>query len=69
MMFFLFTLLNDLVLIAASDIDLFPLENIQVTIGSEDLKANHSIRQIVEIMSESQKYNKYDELISFLFVC
>lgn len=30
----------------------------QVIIGSEDLKANHAIRQHVEIVSESQKYNK-----------
>lgn len=30
----------------------------QVTIGSEDLKANHAIVQHVEILSESQKYNK-----------
>jgi ATP-dependent RNA helicase DDX5/DBP2 len=45
----------------------FFLVNIQVFIGSEELKANHSIRQIVEIMSESQKYNKYGELVSVLF--
>jgi hypothetical protein len=31
---------------------------VQVTIGSEDLKANHAIVQHVEILSESQKYNK-----------
>lgn len=31
----------------------------QVTIGSPDLKANHAIRQHVDIISESQKYNKY----------
>lgn len=30
----------------------------QVIIGSEDLKANHAIRQLVEIVSENQKYNK-----------
>lgn len=31
----------------------------QVVIGSSDLKANHAIRQHVDIVSESQKYNKY----------
>lgn len=31
----------------------------QVIIGSPDLKANHAIRQHVDIVSESQKYNKY----------
>jgi ATP-dependent RNA helicase DDX5/DBP2 len=30
----------------------------QVIIGSEELKANHAISQHVEILSESQKYNK-----------
>ena len=30
----------------------------QVVIGSIDLKANHAIRQHVDIVSESQKYNK-----------
>lgn len=64
---FLFSSGNQ-VLIAASGIDLFLSGNIQVIIGSEDLKANHSIRQIVEILSESQKYNKYDNL-GFYFVC
>lgn len=32
---------------------------IQVVIGSPDLKANHAIRQHVDIVSENQKYNKY----------
>lgn len=31
-------------------------------IGSVDLKANHAIQQRVEIVSENQKYNKYDIL-------
>lgn len=31
----------------------------QVIIGSQDLKANHAIRQHVDIVSENQKYNKY----------
>lgn len=31
----------------------------QVIIGSPDLKANHAIRQHVDIVSENQKYNKY----------
>ncbi len=30
----------------------------QVTIGSQDLKANHSIEQIVEVVSEYEKYPK-----------
>jgi len=33
---------------------------VQVIIGSPDLKANHAIRQHVDIVSENQKYNKYD---------
>ncbi|CAN0878011.1 DEAD-box ATP-dependent RNA helicase 20 [Linum grandiflorum] len=35
----------------------------QVIIGSEDLKANHSIRQHVDIVSENQKYNKLVKLL------
>ncbi|KAK6911895.1 Helicase, C-terminal, partial [Dillenia turbinata] len=35
----------------------------KVVIGSEDLKANHAIRQIVDIVSESQKYNKLVKLL------
>ncbi|XP_047342215.1 DEAD-box ATP-dependent RNA helicase 20 [Impatiens glandulifera] len=35
----------------------------KVIIGSEDLKANRSIRQHVEIMSENQKYNKLVKLL------
>lgn len=31
---------------------------VQVTIGSQDLKANHSIEQIVEVVSEYEKYAK-----------
>jgi hypothetical protein len=31
---------------------------LQVTIGSPDLKANHMIEQIVDIVSEHEKYNK-----------
>lgn len=31
-------------------------------IGSSDLKANRAIRQIVDVISESQKYNKYVSL-------
>lgn len=34
------------------------LDFMQVIIGSADLKANHAIRQHVDIVSESQKYNK-----------
>jgi ATP-dependent RNA helicase DDX5/DBP2 len=34
------------------------LNVVQVIIGSEELKANHAIVQHVEILSESQKYNK-----------
>jgi ATP-dependent RNA helicase DDX5/DBP2 len=30
-----------------------------VTIGSQDLKANHAIEQIVEVVSEYEKYPKY----------
>lgn len=32
--------------------------NLQVTIGSQDLKANHAIEQIVEVVSEYEKYPK-----------
>ncbi|CAN1286658.1 DEAD-box ATP-dependent RNA helicase 20 [Linum perenne] len=35
----------------------------KVIIGSEDLKANHSIRQHVDIVSENQKYNKLVKLL------
>jgi hypothetical protein len=28
----------------------------QVTIGSQDLKANHNISQIVEVIEEAEKY-------------
>ncbi|BFG24291.1 hypothetical protein CerSpe_105650 [Prunus speciosa] len=35
----------------------------KVIIGSPDLKANHAIRQIVDIITENQKYNK---LVKFL---
>ncbi|EYU21378.1 hypothetical protein MIMGU_mgv1a004869mg [Erythranthe guttata] len=35
----------------------------KVTIGSPDLKANHAIRQHVEIVSENQKYNKLVKLL------
>lgn len=31
----------------------------QVTIGSSDLKANHAIDQVVEVVSEHEKYPKY----------
>lgn len=36
----------------------------QVTIGSSDLKANHAIRQHVDIVNESQKYDKLGHLLS-----
>ena len=36
-------------------------------IGSSDLKANHAIRQLVDIVSENQKYNKYAPFLSFLY--
>jgi len=51
---------------------LFCLHSLQVIIGSGDLTANHAICQNVEILSESQKYNKYvyitdlDNLVIFL---
>lgn len=35
-------------------------------IGSSDLKANRAIRQIVDVISESQKYNKY---VSLPIIC
>lgn len=31
----------------------------QVIVGSSDLKANQSIIQVVEIMTEAEKYNRY----------
>uniref|UniRef100_A0A7N2LML7 RNA helicase n=1 Tax=Quercus lobata TaxID=97700 RepID=A0A7N2LML7_QUELO len=34
-----------------------------VIIGSQDLKANHAIRQHVDIVSENQKYNKLVKLL------
>jgi ATP-dependent RNA helicase DDX5/DBP2 len=38
----------------------------KVIIGSSDLKANRAIRQIVDVISESQKYNKYVSLPTML---
>ncbi|KAH0982439.1 hypothetical protein GBA52_009616 [Prunus armeniaca] len=35
----------------------------KVIIGSPDLKANHAIRQIVDIITENQKYNKLVKLL------
>lgn len=35
----------------------------KVIIGSSDLKANHAIRQIVDIVSENQKYKKLVDLL------
>ncbi|KAL4625547.1 hypothetical protein ACB092_05G034100 [Castanea dentata] len=35
----------------------------KVIIGSQDLKANHAIRQHVDIVSENQKYNKLVKLL------
>lgn len=35
----------------------------KVVIGSSDLKANHAIRQLVDVVSESQKYNKLVKLL------
>lgn len=31
---------------------------LQVTIGSADLKANTSIQQIIEVMTDMEKYNR-----------
>ncbi|XP_026399506.1 DEAD-box ATP-dependent RNA helicase 20-like isoform X1 [Papaver somniferum] len=41
----------------------FLYNSYKVVIGSVDLKANHAIRQIVEIVPESQKYNKLVKLL------
>nr|CAB3471864.1 unnamed protein product [Digitaria exilis] len=41
----------------------FLFDPYKVTIGSEELKANHDIVQHVEILSESQKYNKLVNLL------
>lgn len=41
--------------------------HVQVIIGSSDLKANRAIRQIVDVISESQKYNKYVSFV--LAIC
>ncbi|KAI5054789.1 hypothetical protein GOP47_0029934 [Adiantum capillus-veneris] len=35
----------------------------KVVIGSQDLKANHSILQIVEVVSENEKYSKLADLL------
>jgi hypothetical protein len=35
------------------------MASFQVTIGSSDLKANHAIDQVVEVVSEHDKYPKY----------
>ncbi|KAG8098917.1 hypothetical protein GUJ93_ZPchr0013g34997 [Zizania palustris] len=39
---------------------------VHVIIGSPDLKANHSIYQIVEIISEHEKYRRLSKLLSDL---
>jgi ATP-dependent RNA helicase DDX5/DBP2 len=44
----------------------FLLEYYKVTIGSPDLKANHMIEQIVDIVSEHEKYNKLVKLLEQL---
>lgn len=41
----------------------FLFDPYKVIIGSEELKANHAISQHVEILSESQKYNKLVNLL------
>lgn len=41
---------------------------LQVTIGSTDLKANHMIEQIVDVISEHEKYDKYVKVLSRNFL-
>lgn len=41
----------------------------QVTIGSQDLKANHAIEQIVEVVSEHEKYPKYASILCLTCIC
>lgn len=41
----------------------------QVTIGSQDLKANHAIEQIVEVVSEHEKYPKYASILFLTCIC
>ncbi|KAH9558302.1 hypothetical protein CY35_06G001400 [Sphagnum magellanicum] len=41
----------------------FLVDAYKVTIGSQDLKANHSIEQIVEVVSEYEKYPKLIKLL------
>lgn len=36
----------------------------QVIIGSPDLKANHSITQVVEVVGEHEKYEKLRKLLA-----
>uniref|UniRef100_A0A5K3EUI4 RNA helicase n=1 Tax=Mesocestoides corti TaxID=53468 RepID=A0A5K3EUI4_MESCO len=36
---------------------------VQINIGSEDLHANHNIKQIVEVIRESEKYSRLIELL------
>ncbi|KAG8362996.1 hypothetical protein BUALT_BualtUnG0015300 [Buddleja alternifolia] len=36
----------------------FPAQCLQVVIGSQDLKANQSITQVVEVMTDLEKYNR-----------
>lgn len=40
----------------------------QVIIGSADLKANHAIRQHVDIVSEKQKYDKWVMFCQYYFL-
>lgn len=36
---------------------------VQINVGSHDLHANHNIKQLVEVMSESKKYNRLVDLL------
>nr|KAJ0202359.1 hypothetical protein LSAT_V11C600303960 [Lactuca sativa] len=44
-------------------VSLQPIQIGQVVIGSQDLKANHSIQQHVDIVTQNQKYNKLVKLL------
>lgn len=48
-----------LILILTDALFMFFYTAMQVTIGSPELKANHSIQQIVEVISDHEKYPRY----------
>lgn len=45
------------------------LDLFQVIIGSPDLKANQSINQIIEVMTDLEKYNRLNQIDLLNLMC